>query len=289
MLLASDLDGTLLPNTGYSWQEKLYDCFHEYVTNKNNGFELVYISGRDLGLVLKAIHDFRLPIPSVIATDVGSTIYIPNGEGSAFARAAQDSLQAHWQKDRQWQEEMRDDFAGLSNTDIQSLVAEKFALTAQEAARQTNFKISYYLPSWDGDLSLREELTDFLSSKGLRINVILSSSHNHESDENLGLLDILPLKASKESALSWIHQKYFKSEKKLLFAGDSGNDLLALSSSVPAVLVANAEKAVRMHLHELCAQRGTEKSIYYARGNYLAGILEAISYFYHFDVCPDHR
>jgi hypothetical protein len=71
-----------------------------------------------------------------------------------------------------------------------------------------------------------------------------------------------------------------------VFAGDSGNDLPVLSSSLRTVLVANAAEEVREEALHLSATRGTSDSLYLARGdflgmngNYSAGILEGVAHF----------
>ncbi|MCG8427652.1 MAG: haloacid dehalogenase, partial [Chromatiales bacterium] len=72
-----------------------------------------------------------------------------------------------------------------------------------------------------------------------------------------------------------------------LFAGDSGNDLPALSSEIPAVLVANASPSVATEAVDAAKEAGNQKSLYLAKGglfgmngNYSAGILEGLAHFH---------
>jgi hypothetical protein len=76
------------------------------------------------------------------------------------------------------------------------------------------------------------------------------------------------------------------SEKHTVFAGDSGNDLPALTSGLQAVLVKNAADYVRHEAREMVTENGFEDMLYFARGgflgmngNYCAGVLEGLAHF----------
>jgi hypothetical protein len=73
----------------------------------------------------------------------------------------------------------------------------------------------------------------------------------------------------------------------MLFAGDSGNDLDVLASPVPAVLVANANDAVRAAAIARSGEDGQRDRLHVAsggllgmNGNYAAGILEGVAHFH---------
>ena len=70
---------------------------------------------------------------------------------------------------------------------------------------------------------------------------------------------------------------------QVLFAGDSGNDLQVLASSVPSVLVGNATADVAREAVALATEAGHREALHVARGglfgmngNYAAGILEGV-------------
>ena len=74
---------------------------------------------------------------------------------------------------------------------------------------------------------------------------------------------------------------------EILFAGDSGNDLDVLAGPVPAVLVANANDAVRQVAEAQSSAAGTSASLYLAgggllgmNGNYAGGMLEGIAHYF---------
>ena len=103
--------------------------------------------------------------------------------------------------------------------------------------------------------------------------------------EDRGLLDILPEKATKVHAIRFLMKKIGVSEDRTVFAGDSGNDLPALTSGLRAVLVKNAREDVRKEAAETLAGKGMAGRLYMARGsflgmngNYGAGVLEGLAH-----------
>jgi hypothetical protein len=72
-----------------------------------------------------------------------------------------------------------------------------------------------------------------------------------------------------------------------MFAGDSGNDLDALTCGIPAVLVKNADDAVRREALTQMTSVPYSDRFYMARGdflgmngNYSAGVLEGLAHFF---------
>jgi hypothetical protein len=72
-----------------------------------------------------------------------------------------------------------------------------------------------------------------------------------------------------------------------VFAGDSGNDMPILTSSVPSVLVANADPDIIEEARSCSIEKGTSEFLYLAKGNFLgmngnysAGILEGLAHYH---------
>jgi hypothetical protein len=72
-----------------------------------------------------------------------------------------------------------------------------------------------------------------------------------------------------------------------VFAGDSGNDLPALTSGLNAVLVRNARDDVRDEALDALRKSGQAHRLYIAQGgyhgmngHYAAGVLEGVHHFY---------
>ena len=77
------------------------------------------------------------------------------------------------------------------------------------------------------------------------------------------------------------------SEDLAVFAGDSGNDMDALTSGLRAILVKNATEDVREEAFEILSKKQMADRLYMARGdflgmngNYTAGVLEGLAYFF---------
>jgi hypothetical protein len=75
--------------------------------------------------------------------------------------------------------------------------------------------------------------------------------------------------------------------QEVLFAGDSGNDLPVLGSSIRSILVANAEPEIKQQAQQLAEQNGNAENLFLAQqdnfplgGNYSAGVLQGIAYYY---------
>jgi hypothetical protein len=101
-----------------------------------------------------------------------------------------------------------------------------------------------------------------------------------------GLLDLLPPGAGKLGAIEHLLRQRGLSNGDAFFAGDSGNDLEVLASSIPAALVANASEALREQAVELAQRTGNASRLHLARGgfhgmngNYAGGILEGLAHF----------
>ena len=73
VLLASDLDRTLLPNGPQPESARARPLLRALAARDD--LILAYVSGRHLALVREAIAAFQLPEPAFIVGDVGSTIY----------------------------------------------------------------------------------------------------------------------------------------------------------------------------------------------------------------------
>jgi hypothetical protein len=76
-------------------------------------------------------------------------------------------------------------------------------------------------------------------------------------------------------------------ETHTVFAGDSGNDLHALTSGLQAILVKNSAADVQQAALKELGRKGLTDCLYIARGglyglngNYAAGVLEGLVHFY---------
>jgi sucrose-6F-phosphate phosphohydrolase len=267
LLLCTDLDRTLLPNGELPESDGARAMFARMVAQQ--GISLAYVTGRHLALVEESILAYGLPMPDWILADVGSSIFQRGTHG--------------WSLLDQWSRHIGADWRGLFAKDLAGLLSGLPGLTLQPDDRQNTYKLSYFL-SMDVDLpALMRLIGDQLDQRALAANLI----HSVDGQVPTGLLDIVPQRASKLHAIEFLMRKQGFSADQTLFAGDSGNDLSVLTSSLPAVLVANAQPAVVEQASAEAKQNGTADRLYLAKGgflgmngNYSAGILEGIDHFH---------
>ena len=157
------------------------------------------------------------------------------------------------------------------------------ALTLQEEEKQNRFKLSYYLPLSVDKEKVLQAMATALKKLGVHANLIWSV----DEPKQIGLLDVLPQNATKLHGLQFLQQHLGYAANEVIFAGDSGNDLPVLGSTINAILVANASEEVQILSQKMVSHGGHDASLYLARnntfplgGNYAAGVLQGIWHFH---------
>lgn len=267
LLLCTDLDRTLLPNGQAPESAGAREKFARLVSRAE--VKLVYVTGRDPGLVDEAIAGWKLPEPDLVIANVGTTIVAPSEDG--------------WEKWTSWDEAIAGDWAGHSPTKLMGLLGGLSGLELQDESRQATFKLSYFTPSGSAGSALAQATRQRLAKEGIKANVIWSVDESN----GLGLLDVLPASATKRQAIEFVMAAWGYGLDEVVFAGDSGNDLDVLVSPIPAVLVANASAELRQEAREQSTAQGWDASLFCAKGgalgmngNYAAGILEGALHFH---------
>jgi sucrose-6F-phosphate phosphohydrolase len=260
------MDRTILPNGDQDESPQVRSVFSLLVERPE--VHLAYVSGRDKRLIQEAITEYDLPLPNYAVGDVGTTIY--------------ELIGSNWNPWEAWFEEIAKDWNGLDREDLSGFLKEFDDLTLQEPEKQNRFKLSYYTDEDIDGRQLVDHMQQHLSKQKLRCRIIWSV----DEQRRLGLVDVLPQRASKLHAIRYLmHQKgYLKS--RVVFCGDSGNDLDVLTSDIQAVLVKNASDEVRREALESVVKNGQAETLYLARGNfmgmngnYTAGVLEGLAHF----------
>lgn len=266
-LLGTDLDRTLLPNGVQAESAQARPLFRQLC--EASELTLAYISGRDKELVQRAIYSYSLPKPDFVISDVGTNIY--------------DLRTEDWRLLPDWHQQIAQDWNGYNHDQLCELFASVRELRLQEYSKQNTYKLSYYFSLQDNQERLDAHLTALLEQQGVRASLVWSI----DEPAAIGLLDVLPRHADKYHALHYLRQLLALEESDILYAGDSGNDLPLLISSVPSVLVANALSGVRDKAQEMAEIAGHSDKLLSARGGYLgmngnysAGILEGVAHFF---------
>lgn len=199
-LLATDLDNTLVGNDAATRDLFLHFRHLPY------DVALVYITGRHFYSALQLIKERQLPMPDVLVTDVGTSIYeIP-----------------HAKEDVKWCTYLNEDW----QPEAILQVASRFpSLVRQSLPHQK--RISFYTSS----VEVVKEFEQCLKEQQIPHRLIYSSHRD---------VDVLPVSSGKGQALAYILENYAAPHVKLLIAGDSGNDEAMLSLGYPSVIVGNA-------------------------------------------------
>lgn len=266
ILLCTDLDRTLLPNGSQPESEGVRQSFARLAARPE--VTLAYVTGRHRVLVQEAIEEYSLPTPDYVVADVGASIY----EIGA----------SQWQPWNHWSEEIAPDWVNLTHNEIHQLFTDLSELTLQESSKQAVHKLSYYTPLDSDSSQLIQTMQKYLDKQGVSASLVWSVDELAE----VGLLDVLPQRATKLHAIEFLMQQKNFALTDTVFAGDSGNDLQVLTSSLHSVLVANASSEVRTLALEQAAAGKTSDALYIAVGNfhdmnghYSAGILEGLAHF----------
>lgn len=262
ILLATDLDRTLLPNGKHPESPLARSRFTQFVTRPE--VTLVYVTGRDRALIREAIADFDLPQPHFVIADVGTSLYEVRNKD--------------WHLRDDWQQRLLTKWQDCNAAQLSAALDDMPGLRKQEASKQSALKLSYYTSAIDNPTELLAQVRARLASAGADTYLVWSV----DETTHTGLLDVLPAGAGKLAALGYLREHLGIAMDKTVFAGDSGNDMEVLVSEIPSVLVANADDVVRAE----AVQRGDSRTLYLAQGGlsgmngcYSAGILEGVMHF----------
>lgn len=267
VLLCSDLDRTILPNGAQPESPQARPLLRAVATHTE--LTLAYVSGRHEGLLREAIDQYHIPIPDFAIGDVGTTIY----------EVGSNQLWRAWSA---WSDDIAPDWNGATREDLAALLSGLPELSLQEDSKQNTFKLSYYTPvEFERDAALAE-MDERLRAQGIKSSLIWSV----DEAAHVGLLDVLPARATKLHAVEFLATELGVAHDRLVFAGDSGNDLPVLVSGLQAVLVRNAHPDVRTEAVTTLEAKGSSDTLYLAQGdfmgmngNYSAGVLEGLVHF----------
>ena len=262
LLLCTDLDRTLIGNGAQPESKGALALFRQLVARAD--VKLAYVSGRHRALIEEAMVQFDLPAPDFVIADVGSTLYqvAPSG----------------WQQNQAWCTLIAPDWQGLASADLSRLLVDLPALRLQPQAQQNLHKLSYFVALAEDAPGLMRAVHARLDAAHIKAHLIWSV----DEPAQVGLLDVLPASANKLHAIRFLMAEQGFHDDQTVFAGDSGNDLDVLLSSIPAVLVANADPQVKS-----LVAAANPANLYLARGaylgmngNYSAGILEGVTHYH---------
>ena len=257
-VLATDLDGTLIPLPGNDDNLTALEILRG--TRQQGRLKLIYATGRHFESVRDAMQQHALPAPGWFVCDVGTSIY--RREQNAFVRFAP------------FEEMLAGQTRGADRKDVEQLLAGINGLTLQSAEQQQRFKISYVSSADDAE-RLAALANRRLAGSHLPFACLTSIDPFH----NIGLLDILPVGASKAAALLWLATHADFNPDEIIFAGDSGNDFAALACGFRAIVVANAPAGLADRVERELTRRDLASRLFRATRPATSGVLEGCRHF----------
>jgi hypothetical protein len=266
-ILATDLDRTLLPNGEWEADSQAIPLFNQLT--QAQPLLLVYVTGRNLALTEAAISRYGIRYPDVLCSDVGTAIrYFRQGS---------------WSPDPHWQRFVLSQNPRWDAADIAAALSRIEGLQLQETEHLSALKCSYYLPHPDREAVLGQ------ARQALRKRFDATLVYSFDTQQGRGLLDILPEAATKRTALEYLASKTDTPLEQVIFCGDSGNDIAALTAHFSGVVVKNADSQLRQQLDQALATQ-PELRLYFARGGfrglngkYASGIIEGCYHYGLFD------
>jgi sucrose-6F-phosphate phosphohydrolase len=266
MMLVSDIDGTLVghePDTVVSTER-----FGRYWEDRAalTGSFLVYNTGRSLGQVIGLLQHLQgvLPVPDAIITAVGTKIFLLDRERGHRGTASGEG----WHEDLDWSRSLDDgwDLEAVyqSASEVISELSEEHVKWLDDGSEHPHrIALNVHVDSVDLVQHLMREKLD---SRGIHYKLICSGTMDWR------YLDCVSGNAGKHAALEHMRTLYGVSIDRCVAAGDSGNDILMLEGSNPAIVVGNAQQA----LVEWVVRQPQDGRIVVADATLADGVLEGL-------------
>jgi sucrose-6-phosphatase len=191
--------------------------------------------------------------------------------GSSVFHSAPDGFQP----DDDYALRMEEALGGLSVAEIRERLSAIPSIAQQPEERQTLFKVSYYVPPGDDHPEVLAAVRRGLEAFQGRVQIVYSV----RARDGTGLLDVLPAGVAKDFALHYLHDHTGVDEDRLVFAGDSGNDMEAMLAGFKVIVVGNAPADLKEELRRRAGEEGIQDRLYFARTSYAGGVLEGCRHF----------
>ena len=260
-VIATDLDRTLLPNGNQKYDGSM-PILDKII--KNEKLKIIYVTGRNLKLVKDAIRKFKSPLPDFIVGEVGAKIYFRKNN--------------NFIEDKKWAKLIKSATKNWNLYKFKEELSLIKGLRLQEKDKQNKFKLSYYIDNLKKSEPIIKEATKIIKT----ICEDAITVYSVDETINIGLLDIIPKRATKLAGLEYLRKKLGLKKEEIIYCGDSGNDVLPLTYGYKAILVRNSIKEIKDVVKEIATQKEIINNIYIARGYkklngyYVSGIIEGL-------------
>ncbi|TWU22894.1 Mannosylfructose-phosphate phosphatase [Novipirellula galeiformis] len=262
-VLATDLDGTLIPLENDHDNRRDLGEIERFL--HDHDIELLFVTGRHFASVEQAILQYSLPHPEWIICDVGTTIMRRPGPSGSLDNAME-RVQAY-------QDNLASIVGSIATTDLIKEFSGIQGTRVQEPEKQGPYKLSYY-----ADASQLDSIVDRFQQTLARIAAPYSIIASIDPFNGDGLIDLLPRGVSKAYALRWWAEHMTIHPDAIVFAGDSGNDLAALTAGYRAIVVENASDALKRDVRAAHQRANTEHFVFLANQKATSGVMEGLKY-----------
>ncbi|MCA9023783.1 MAG: HAD-IIB family hydrolase [Planctomycetaceae bacterium] len=252
-VLATDLDGTFIPLEGDKQNLLDLEILRDQLEQQDT--TLVYVSGRHLAIIEDAIREHDLPQPDWIIGNVGTAIYGKNPEG--------------WTEEPAYHQHLASLCGEMSALRLQSITRSIEGLILQEQEKLSEYKVSFYT-----DPKELDELVTRITDRLAEVNsawTLISSIDPFTGD---GLIDLLPHGVSKALAIQWWCDHHDWDQREVVYAGDSGNDLAALTAGYRAIVVGNADRRLAKQVRDEHEAKQWSNRMHLAEAVATSGVLE---------------
>jgi hydroxymethylpyrimidine pyrophosphatase-like HAD family hydrolase len=285
-VLATDLDGTLIPLAGNAQNARDLRELEELL--RRTGMQLLYVTGRHLASITAVMSESQLPQPDWIIGDVGTSIYARKlaghsdvqGVGVDGGEAGSGSTSTPLPSSDGYVlvSEYADHLQALVGEYCVDRLAESLqpvgGLRKQEAQKQSRFKLSYYVDS--------ELLTDTarrVEQRLLDSQAPYSMIASRDPFNGDGLIDLLPRQVTKAYAIGWWAAQHCVAHQSILYAGDSGNDSAVFAAGYLSIVVANAAPEVLQAAQAAHARAGWSDRLFGPPAQATSGVLAGVKHF----------
>lgn len=268
-ILATDLDGTLIPLDGEMQNE--IDLQKLKSALRQHEIEIIFVTGRHIESVQHAINEKGLPVPEFIIADVGSSIYRRQACQSDHDNSAAPPI---WQPLPEYRQSLDAIMSEPQRAAIFETVSQFQEVTPQEDEKQGRHKISFYVDA-EKLKSVNDLICSSLEASKLPFSII-SSVDPFNGD---GLIDVLPPQVTKSFALKWLIDFKSLTHQDVVFAGDSGNDYAAMVGGFNTIVVGNAPKPLKEKVAQHFNQQNSNTKLITPSGRATSGVLQGVEAF----------
>lgn len=258
-ILATDLDGTLIPLGEHPGNEQDLAILAREL--RESKVPLVFVTGRHIASIERAIERQNLPQPDWVIANVGTMIFhrVPDGG---------------FEEVTSYREHLDERISHFPINELDRRFETLPGLRRQQPEKQGRFKLSFYC---EGAKLL--DAQDWLNERLAKWQAPYCVVASIDPFDGGGLIDLLPAGVDKAYGLAWWSDHTGLEPDSIVFAGDSGNDLAALVAGYRVIVVSNAAPELAHAVRREHEARNWQDRLFLATQPATSGVLEGCRWF----------